>query len=222
MFSAVLFDFDETLADTLPGRMDCYRAAIRECLQREITDAAILNALSTRSNLEAQMEYLGGTQESSDALIRAYRMHYYGPAGPPATLYPGAVECLSALTKAGATIGLVTSRMRYREEFGLRWGVSLTLADLGLSHLFPVVVGYEDTEEHKPHPAPFALGLQRLGLPPDRVLAVGDSPMDVRSARAAGIPIAGALWGAMDRGALLAEKPEWALESLEDVARLLA
>lgn len=221
MFSAVLFDFDETLADTLPGRMACYRAAVRECLEREVTDQEILTALLTRSNLEAQMEYLGGTQETSAALVRAYRMHYYGPGGPAATLYPGAAGCLSDLTQQGTAIGLVTSRMRYREEFGLRWGVSLTLTDLGLSHLFQVVVGYEDTNEHKPHPAPFSLGLERLGLPPDRVLAVGDSPMDVRSARTAGIPVAGALWGAMDRDALLAEEPEWALESLEDVAALL-
>jgi pyrophosphatase PpaX len=201
--------------------MACYRAAVAECLSQDITDAEILEAILTRSNLEAQMACLGRTPETAGALVRAYRQHYYGPGGPPPRLYPGVDDCLAGLSRAGLSLGLVTSRMRLREQDGLRWGVSLALADLGLAHLFRVTVGYEDTEEHKPAPDPFAKGVELLGLPADRVLAVGDSPMDVLSARAAGLPVAGALWGAMDRPALLAAKPDWVLETLEDLRALI-
>src|SRR5438552_2065954 len=96
MFSAVLFDFDETLAETLPDRLAAYRAAFRECLGKELSDEQLHKALLSASNLEAQMECLGGA-EVAPALIKAYRVHYYGPEGPPVKLFTGVQDCLYAL-----------------------------------------------------------------------------------------------------------------------------
>jgi 2-haloalkanoic acid dehalogenase type II len=64
------------------------------------------------------------------------------------------------------------------------------LAYVGLR--FANIVTSEDCRAYKPHPAPFQRALSLLGLPPSRVLHVGDSwGSDVAGAQAAGIPV---LW----------------------------
>ncbi len=116
---------------------------------------------------------------------------------------------------------LVTSRYKDHEEDGLRWGVLRELDRAGLGGLFTAVVGYEDTVDHKPHPAPYRYGLEVLGLPAEGAIALGDSPLDVYSARGAGLRVAGALWGAISPDDLLAAKPDWALRHPEELLHLL-
>jgi len=88
---------------------------------------------------------------------------------------------------------LVTSAERYvaeglLERFGWRWR-------------FETVVTADDVERPKPDPQPYLLAAERLGLSPDRTLAVEDAPNGIRSARAAGCSVA-ALPGTFDPDAL--------------------
>jgi sugar-phosphatase len=57
----------------------------------------------------------------------------------------------------------------------------------------PVLVTADDVREGKPNPAPFQLGAQRLGLRPERCLAIEDAPAGITAARAAGCPTLGVL-----------------------------
>ena len=68
-------------------------------------------------------------------------------------------------------------------------GEMLRLA--GVDGLVSVIVSTEDTPRGKPHPAPFALGAKRLGLPPSECLAFEDSRAGVLSAKAAGMSVVG-------------------------------
>ena len=61
------------------------------------------------------------------------------------------------------------------------------LRPLPLEHLFEVVVASEDTERHKPDPAPVLLALDRMSARPEGAAYVGDSPFDVAAANAAGV-----------------------------------
>jgi hypothetical protein len=57
-----------------------------------------------------------------------------------------------------------------------------------------VLVGYYDTEAHKPDPEPLNLALQRLGCSPEECLYVGDEPSDAKAAYHAKVKSVGALW----------------------------
>jgi phosphoglycolate phosphatase-like HAD superfamily hydrolase len=73
--------------------------------------------------------------------------------------------------------------------------VDLAFARLPFEHLFETVVGGDETEQHKPHPAPLLLALERLGASPEDAAYVGDSPFDMQAAKAAGLYAIGVSWG---------------------------
>ncbi len=69
------------------------------------------------------------------------------------------------------------------------------LVQYGLTELFPVVVTRQTTRRLKPHPAPVLYAAQALGLAPADCVMVGDTTVDVRSARRAGAWAVGVLCG---------------------------
>ncbi len=78
-----------------------------------------------------------------------------------------------------------------------------------LDEHFDVVIAFEDTERHKPDPDPVLAGVARLGADPAQAAYVGDSPFDIRSAKAAGVFAVAVGWGGIhsdDR--LLDEEPD--------------
>ena len=90
---------------------------------------------------------------------------------------PGAFELLTALRDARVPCTIVTSSYR-----------SLTgriVADAPAG-VFVDVVSADDVADHKPHPAPYRTGAERVGVPADRCVAIEDSPAGVTAALAAG------------------------------------
>ena len=59
---AFMFDFDETFADTLPGRLDTLVATGRHVLGLDLTPAKALEVIRSGSNFESQMAMLAGGQ----------------------------------------------------------------------------------------------------------------------------------------------------------------
>ncbi len=94
----------------------------------------------------------------------------------------GAVEVIHRLSES-YLLGIVTSRIRESvyEVPQLR----------KLEKYFKVVVSYQDTENHKPHPEPLLLAAQKLALKPEECIYIGDAESDVKAARAAGMKIIG-------------------------------
>ena len=90
----------------------------------------------------------------------------------------GVEQALRRLRAAGLELAVVAN-----------WDVTLSehLAALGLSELLTIVVTSAEAGVPKPHARPFELALERLAVPPERALHVGDSPADEEGARAAGM-----------------------------------
>jgi pyrophosphatase PpaX len=85
-----------------------------------------------------------------------------------------------------------------------------------------VVIGAEDTERHKPDPAPILEALRRLGAPAGHAAYVGDSPFDIRAAKAAGVLAVAVGWGGIHPDErLLREEPDALVHSAEELHDLL-
>ena len=106
-------------------------------------------------------------------------------------VYPGIRELLSWLTAEGFGIGIVTSRTR--EEF------QADFVKFGILPYFTTVVCADDTDRHKPDPAPLLAYMARTGCCAGDMLYIGDSVYDRQCAQAAGVPFALADWGAKGR-----------------------
>ncbi len=84
-------------------------------------------------------------------------------------------------------------------------------------------VTMEDTTEHKPDPEPLLKGLEALGgVPPDEAAYVGDSPFDIRAAKAAGLHSIAVTWGGIhSHESLAAEEPDAVVHTTEELRAAL-
>ena len=160
--------------------------------------------------LVAQMEeYAPG---HSVELLKAYREHNARVHDDMIREYPGVEEALHALAGRGYRMGIVTSKSRPVAQKGLD--------HFGLGGLFEVLVGYEDTEIHKPDPCPVLEAASRLGVSAEKCLYCGDSPHDMDAGIAAGVLTAAAMWGPFAER-VLEPKPDYRLSALGDLVDLL-
>jgi HAD superfamily hydrolase (TIGR01662 family) len=128
------------------------------------------------------------------------------------TVYPGISQLLAELRTWGVPCAIVTSSPRPY--------CTLVVA----THSFQITefVCYHDTTRRKPHPDPMEKALKQLALECDGVVAVGDEPKDIQSARACGITTVAATWGTLDESALLATSPDVVAATVADLHELLA
>src|SRR5689334_25382283 len=124
-------------------------------------------------------------------------------------------DVLVLLHERGRRLGVVTAKRRATVE--------LAFARVPLAHLFETVVGGDETERHKPDPQPLHLAVERMGgALPSETAYVGDSPFDVRAAKAAGMYAVAVTWGRIhDRERLEREEPDAIVDSAKELLELL-
>jgi pyrophosphatase PpaX len=182
-FPVVLFDLDGTVVDSGGIILASMRHAARIVLGRDFRDDELLVNVGG-PGLEAQMEALGPGRSAE--LVRVYREHNE-PLHDTLEGFDGIETTLEALRERGQRLGIVTAKRRAT--------VDLAFAQLPLAHLFETIVGGDETDRHKPDPAPLRLALERLAADPADAAYVGDSPYDMKAARAAGLFAVGVTWG---------------------------
>jgi pyrophosphatase PpaX len=205
-YPAILFDLDGTVIDSGGIILASMRHATREVLGREFPDEELLAAVGG-PGLEAQMRALD--PERADELVSVYRAHNE-PLHEELICCRGMEDVLARLHAEGRRLGVVTAKRRATVE--------LAFAHVPLAHLFDVVVGGDETERHKPDPAPLLLAARRLRVPPEDCAYVGDSPFDVRAAKAAGMHAVAVTWGRIhDRSRLEHERPDAIVDAAEEL-----
>jgi pyrophosphatase PpaX len=182
-YPVVLFDLDGTVIDSGAIILASMRHAAETVVGGEWEDDELMKAVGG-PGLEAQMIALDPDQV--DELVRVYREHNE-PLHETLECCLGVDDALVQLKERGHRLGIVTAKRRST--------VDLAFARLPIEHLFETVVGGDETEEHKPHPAPLLLALERLGAKPGDAAYVGDSPFDMQAAKAAGLYAIGVSWG---------------------------
>lgn len=209
-FPVVLFDLDGTVIDSGSIILASMRHAAKEVLGLEPPDEDLMAAVGG-PGLEAQMHALA--PDRVDELVTVYRAHNE-PLHEGLVCCDGMDDVLVQLKREGRRLGIVTAKRRATAE--------LAFATVPLGHLFDTVVGGDETERHKPDPEPLLLALERLDALADETAYVGDSPFDVRAAKAAGIHAVGVTWGGIHlRERLEAEDPDTVVDSPEELLAAL-
>src|SRR5712691_6051170 len=196
-FPVVLFDLDGTVVDSGGIILASMRHATREVLDRDYADAELMQAVGG-PGLEAQMAVFA--PDRVEELVRVYRAHNE-PLHDELEACAGMENVLVRLHEEGRRLGIVTAKRRATAE--------LAFARVPFAHLFEAVVGGDETERHKPDPEPLLLAARRMKAEPSQTAYVGDSPFDIRAAKAAGMHAIAVSWGHMhDRARLEAEEPD--------------
>ena len=209
---AVLWDLDDTLLNTLPGRMRALAHAYEVCVGGSVDPEALWRSHRGGSLEDMGRRLLG--ESDYMRFVNTYRDFYYR-LDRQIEPFQGVVAVLESFEAAEIPMAVVTSKIAY--------GAVDELTSTGLLRFFHSVVGVDDTDAHKPDPAPVYEALDRLLLEPgEQVIFVGDSPADIWAARNAGVRSVAALWGTLDSELLLDALPDHTAKTPGDVLALFA
>jgi len=181
-FDAVVFDFDETLVNLEPQHVLASRLLCGE----QGNDYDLLpEQMRTRSGTRVlddvrEMRDAFGWSQSLETLHQRRRQLFdIACATSVIAVMPGAREAVSRASALGLKLAIASS--------GDRPSIDRVLDTLGLRQYFSAVVGGEDVLHGKPDPETYLRAAEFLVVPPSRCLAVEDSGVGVRAARAAGM-----------------------------------
>jgi HAD superfamily hydrolase (TIGR01549 family) len=132
-------------------------------------------------------------------------------------IIPGADEMLKTLSSAGLKLGLVTSTVRKYMPLKMK-----VLVKAGVDKLLESVITIDDVENKKPAAEPLIACGKKLGVALDKSVYVGDTRVDIRAGRNAGMKTLGVLTGFDSYAQLRQEKPDAILNSVCDLRARIA
>lgn len=215
----VLIDLDGTLVDSVPdlafsvdetmkalGLPPRGEAAVRDWVGNgveRLVERALVNDVDGKPDAESFARAL-------PVFMDIYARNTSGRS----RLYPGVVEGLDRMTKAGLRLACVTNKA---ERFTLP-----LLRDLGILDRFEFVVSGDTLPVKKPDPAPLLHAAAKAGADPHECLMIGDSKSDVQAARAAGFGIVCVSYGYNHGEDIRRYEPDAVIDSLAELKGLLA
>jgi phosphoglycolate phosphatase len=144
-------------------------------------------------------------QEALEFFLEYYREHYLDYT----TLYPGVREALDRLRAAGKRMAVLTNKpVRISRAI---------LEGLGVAGHFFQIYGGNSFDLKKPDPVGVAALMKEAGIPADRCLMIGDSSVDIQTARNAGVASCGVTYGFQPE-TLADPAPDRLVDRLEELA----
>lgn len=187
MIEAVIFDVDGTLVDSVDYHAEAWERAFAR-FGKDIPFATLRAQIGKGGDQlmpvfldAAELKRFGKAldAERADIFKGEYLHRVEG--------FPACTALFEALRARGLRIALASSSKAPE--------LAAYKAAAGIEGLTDVETSSDDAERSKPHPDIFAAALEKLDLPPERTIVVGDSPYDAEAARRAGTAAVGVLCG---------------------------
>lgn len=190
-YSAVVFDFDLTLADSSSAIIKCFKHTLSEFGYKIPSDKEIFDTIG--KTLPDCFDILTGIKNNPDRdeMRKVYVRKADTVMAAETVFYPNSIALLQILNNAGIKTAIVSSKMKYRieETFMLHTGC------------IPVdeIIGPDDMPAPKPAPDGLIQASILLKVPLKDMLYVGDSVIDAETAKNAGVDFAAVLTGPTSR-----------------------
>jgi phosphoglycolate phosphatase len=193
-FHTIVFDLDGTLVDSAPDIAAALNHALASVGRKTLSLDAIRGMVGHGGKvlLERGLAATGGMDVATLAAgFSAFIAYYEAHVCDHSHAYPGVTDALDALRDQGIALAVCTNKPEHLAR-GL-------IDALGWQGRFTAIVGGDTLATVKPDPAMLHLAVERAGGGPAAM--IGDSIVDVQTARAAGLPCIAVSFGFADRPA---------------------
>lgn len=196
-YQTYIFDLDGTLLDTLGDLAASVNYALRMhgMPEHSVADVRRFVGNGVRLLMERAVPD-GASNPLFDAAFTTFRQYYMQHSLDTTHPYDGIPETLTALKADGCHLAVVSNKF-------------MTATKELIRHFFPdiidVAIGEHEAEGIRKKPAPDTVNeaFRQLGVGKERAVYVGDSDVDVMTARNSGLPCISVLWGFRDRDFLI-------------------
>lgn len=185
MTNTLVFDLDGTLVDTAPDLVGTLNAIMADEGIAPLTLDEARHAVGSGARVMIERAIaLGGEKPGNhdiDRLFDVFVQRYEARIAEESAPYPGAVAALDAFARAGWRLAICTNKLE-----GL---AQRLMAELGLDERFAAICGQDTFAQRKPDPRALTGTIARAGGDRTRAVMVGDSITDVKTAKAAQVPV---------------------------------
>lgn len=193
---AVLFDLDGTLLNTLGDLTDSVNYAMERMGYPLHTEEEVRTYINNGARHLITAACPEGTKAGEiDTCLAVFQAYYREHLAVRTAPYPGIMELLAELKARGIRTAVVSNKFMTAVQ---------SLSRHYFGELMDVAVGEQEAKglRRKPWPDTVFEALRLLGVPGDRALYVGDTEVDLNTARNAGLPCLCVSWGFKPREAL--------------------
>ena len=213
MYKCVIFDLDGTLLDTLDDLWGSVNYALGEFGFPLRTKQEVCSFIGNGVVKLMERSTPEGTDEKTNKeCLDAFRAHYLNHMRDNTAPYEGIIELLEKLKKENIKTAVVSNK--------LHSGV-VGLCDEYFTNLIDVAIGVSEESERKPSPVNVFKALEKLSVSADEAVYVGDSNVDVETAKYAHLPCIGVTWGFRERDCLVKEGAEFICDTADEVYEIL-
>jgi len=214
---AVLVDLDGTMIDTAPDIVEAVSRMLGELGTAPLPFATVVGFIGkgvpnlVRRSLEAAAL---DQRVAIEHALAVFHRHYADTNGRHGDIFPGVATGLHALRQRGYRLACVTNKPE---------ALAAPLLEMtGLAGYLDALVAGDSIAQMKPAPEPLWHACRLLGLEPEGGVLIGDSPVDVAAARAAGLPVFIVRYGYAGAQGVGALACDGLIDSLEEAPALLA
>lgn len=212
-YRAIIFDLDGTLTNTLEDLTISTNYALRTCgmPERNIQEVRSFVGNGVRKLLDRAVPE-GTSLEDRDRCFQAFRSHYVVHCQDHTELYAGVSDLLHTLREKGYLLAIVSNK--------LQAGVD-ELYEAFFRDTIQVAIGEREGLRRKPAPDMLLLAMRELGVTTDEAIYVGDSDVDVQTARSVGLPCISVLWGFRNKAFLMESGADTFVECPSEILPLV-
>ena len=187
-YSTVIFDLDGTLLNTLEDLTNATNQALRECGYPEHTMEDVKGFVGNGIGMlirRALPPECDADPEAYEMALQAFKRYYFLHNNDTTAPYPGIPELIDALQEKGLKLAVVSNKNDPNVKALCRYYFPT----------IPLAVGEREGIRRKPEPDTVLHVMKEFGSAKCHTLYVGDSDVDVQTARNAGVDCAAVLWG---------------------------
>ncbi len=215
MDEALIFDLDGTLVDSLRGIADSLNRSLEQEGFPTHPDASVRSFIGNGARILVTRAAPAGSPEAViNALEARFKLDYEQSWPSGTSPYQGIPGLLDDLQQCGAPLAVLSNKPHpFTREI-------VRMLFPGIS--FSMVLGQRPGVVHKPDPSGALEIAASLHLPPARCTLIGDSTVDLETARRAGMKSIAVSWGYHDRGRLIESSPDEIADDIPSLRGLLA
>lgn len=180
---AIIFDFDGTLANTLPVCDFAFQSVFKEFDNRDLTSGEVREMFGP-SEVGIIKENL--VHQNKERAIELFYEKYSEKHSELVAANQEIQDLLMELKKKGLKLGIVTGKARR--------SLDISMKALQMDDLFDVIITGDDVVQPKPHPEGLRKAIAQLGVKNHEAMFVGDSDADIQAGKDADVYTVGVHW----------------------------